>query len=407
MFKRSVLRGFTAPRTLQPRLRAIHRHAPSGTQFTLYRVRFQKPAILTWRRVAIASLYGVPAYIGFSYGLPLIFGTDLEERETLTEDGFVDVEETEEEDTDDVLFIPLGWPKLREKTFYKGSDPEWQEFIKFSRNREKHKDVAQRLTAITRNMYARHPNSRQIFGSVNLRAGRFWLDMRFPAGPPRDYEVNGIGITDDAIFFGTKTISQEDYRRMRSSFIPSAALSASWATAKNQFSLQASRMKSFFESAVRQTAGTDTNDGASRTVEPQQSSMTRGAASASAPHRRGTPVAEKGGVTTPAADTAHSRTGTQQSKPDGAKIPDFPSQQPGGTGSVLSTFVKALSNDRRRARMDPPRGTVVITGLVEVVGTKAKVIVDVFAAYDPVSDEYVNCHWAIKSVVPRTQSPRG
>lgn len=39
-------------------------------------------------------------------------------------------------DTDSV-FIPLGWPRLRKGELYAASDPEWQEFVKTSRDREK------------------------------------------------------------------------------------------------------------------------------------------------------------------------------------------------------------------------------------------------------------------------------
>jgi hypothetical protein len=32
----------------------------------------------------------------------------------------------------DSLFIPLGWTRPCPRTYYKGSDPEWQEFAKLS-----------------------------------------------------------------------------------------------------------------------------------------------------------------------------------------------------------------------------------------------------------------------------------
>lgn len=38
------------------------------------------------------------------------------------------------------IFIPLWWAKERRRTFYKGSDPEWQGFIKFAKD-EKRKNL--------------------------------------------------------------------------------------------------------------------------------------------------------------------------------------------------------------------------------------------------------------------------
>ena len=50
----------------------------------------------------------------------------------------------EEEDVDvpeempeNAVFIPLGWAKKKPKTFYKGTDPEWQSFVDFSKDRKR------------------------------------------------------------------------------------------------------------------------------------------------------------------------------------------------------------------------------------------------------------------------------
>ena len=38
---------------------------------------------------------------------------------------------------EDAVFIPLGLTRQRPQTFYKGSDPEWQSFLEFRRDRKK------------------------------------------------------------------------------------------------------------------------------------------------------------------------------------------------------------------------------------------------------------------------------
>ena len=61
------------------------------------------------------------------------------------------VEEDEEEvlvpDTipEDAYFIPLGFARQRPQTYYKGSDPEWQSFIEFSKDRKRSMAIRSKL----------------------------------------------------------------------------------------------------------------------------------------------------------------------------------------------------------------------------------------------------------------------
>lgn len=55
-----------------------------------------------------------------------------------------DSKKTEEEDGDvpadmpeDALFIPLGFARQKPQAFYKGTDPEWQSFVDFSKDRKR------------------------------------------------------------------------------------------------------------------------------------------------------------------------------------------------------------------------------------------------------------------------------
>jgi hypothetical protein len=42
---------------------------------------------------------------------------------------------------EDSFFIPLTWSKKLPRSFYKGSDPEWQEFVKISKDKPRHKKI--------------------------------------------------------------------------------------------------------------------------------------------------------------------------------------------------------------------------------------------------------------------------
>lgn len=47
-----------------------------------------------------------------------------------------------EDSVDDYpIHIPLSWPRKKEGKFYAASDPEWQEFVKISKDRQKIKSL--------------------------------------------------------------------------------------------------------------------------------------------------------------------------------------------------------------------------------------------------------------------------
>lgn len=46
-------------------------------------------------------------------------------------------EEEEDEQEEDALFVPLTWSWLEEGEMYTASDPEWQQFVQISRDRNK------------------------------------------------------------------------------------------------------------------------------------------------------------------------------------------------------------------------------------------------------------------------------
>lgn len=52
------------------------------------------------------------------------------------EDGVIYLSEDEVEGN----FIPLQWPVQLSNKYYKGSDPEWQEFVRFSKDKDQQKD---------------------------------------------------------------------------------------------------------------------------------------------------------------------------------------------------------------------------------------------------------------------------
>jgi hypothetical protein len=91
-----------------------------------------------------------------------------------------------------------------------------------------------------------------------------------------------------------------------------------------------------------------------------------------------------------------------------ANVPQIPNAaEPKVFPTFMRNFQRNMSQARRRFRPDPQRGAVVISGLVEVVGTKSVAILDVMAEYDVLKDRFLSLEMFVRSLRPRKQSPRG
>lgn len=65
---------------------------------------------------------------------PVANSEEIVSRETSLGSGETTGKEVENEG---VLFIPLAWSRLQQGELYATSDPEWQEFVKLSKDRKK------------------------------------------------------------------------------------------------------------------------------------------------------------------------------------------------------------------------------------------------------------------------------
>ena len=82
-----------------------------------------------------------------------------------------------------------------------------------------------------------------------------------------------------------------------------------------------------------------------------------------------------------------------------------------GTMQDLSTaihvFQHSLVRTWKMPRVPPERGSIIISGLVEVVGSKATCVLDVRAAYHPKENRWVGVNIGMRRLQAKRQSPRG
>ncbi|KFY13692.1 hypothetical protein V491_06320 [Pseudogymnoascus sp. VKM F-3775] len=127
------------------------------------------------------------------------------------------------EDLDGSLFIPFpGTIKQIPQSPYRGSDPEWQEYIKFSKDLALMNEVRTELAEIARRSVA---NAK---GGEGARILKHWLDVNYPYSPPPAFVHSGIEITDEFISWSTVPIEEETVLRIRQALFPVAVAKATW-----------------------------------------------------------------------------------------------------------------------------------------------------------------------------------
>ena len=340
--------------------------------------------------------------------------------EGATEESEEDAEEgppfyADEEST----FIPLTWSTKTARSFYKGSDPEWQEFIKVAKDKSRHRQIQDELVQIVFTGSVGHPTiSRQL--GAQPKIGKYWLDISFPDGPPQEYERSGIEIGDGFVAWSQQRVSQEKQWRLMRALWPQAAAQGTWATVKVLGGIQWRR--------VKQMVGWEGVD----PMSPEE--RWRLAAEMVAKSEGGGGERSRGigkGLTDPdgspgavvrrsdasdaAASGAKERAGSASA--DDKKLswlPSVPIPSASSTATAntdipiaMHVFSHALSKSWNPKKMEPPRGTFVVQGLVEVRGQRGRMLFDVQSSYDPKAGKYVQVNAGVRNFKRWSQAPRG
>ncbi|KAL2814732.1 hypothetical protein BJX63DRAFT_391336 [Aspergillus granulosus] len=145
------------------------------------------------------------------------------------------------------LFIPLGWPRLKEGKFYKESDLEWKAFVEISKDKERIKSLKDELASIVLAEASRSDLLSSMLGSP-FTITQFWLQPHWPLRAPPAYHRSGVLITDDGMLWASHSMSDKDsdtlHRSIRPFFVALAvkdAYSVFWKRLVNKFNISGSR----------------------------------------------------------------------------------------------------------------------------------------------------------------------
>ncbi|KAI5287010.1 hypothetical protein KEM54_006313 [Ascosphaera aggregata] len=134
--------------------------------------------------------------------------------------GRADIEgasEAGEEDDDDILFIPLGYPKIIPGEFYAGTDPEWSAFAEIAQDTKALSDTKESLVKLVSNAASSSPTLASNLGDpVQLMS--YWIMHEFPYRAPPEYVRSGIEIGPDYIGWVSRVVSKEEAEKIKSMY---------------------------------------------------------------------------------------------------------------------------------------------------------------------------------------------
>ena len=226
---------------------------------------------------------------------------------------------------------------------------------------------------------------------------------------------HSIEITDDYIAWSKKEMDQMEYQRISRAIVPIAAIRSTWASARYLVEVQLNKLRELFGLEPKWNSQVRALQGAIRMAE--------------AKHRfdevKRISASQKPGEIQEIRDSSQrheSAPNSDLSKKPGSSIPSSidkskvslqdlqpPAESPAEKKHpmALILFMSLMGRYKQPLQVEPPKGSVIFTGLVEVIGTKSNATLDMTVAYDPQKREIVLWDWRPRRMQARRQRPKG
>ncbi|KAI0190948.1 hypothetical protein EV127DRAFT_511407 [Xylaria flabelliformis] len=379
----------------------------------IHRVKFRRkrPKISSFLMLAAMS-YAV--YEGLMR--VLIASIDEEDLE-LTEEERQELEEAAEEP----FFIPFpGFTQMVEPLPYRGSDPEWQAYIKVSKDMALLDSIRDGLAEMARRAIANHPVIKRQWGD-DVNISKYWLDVQYPLKPPPTFVRQGLSFGGgDGITWAKQPVDSVAVFWTRQALWPSALSVSLWSFTSALMTQNAMTIAKFFGYESQ----TDPLATMQQTIEKihQQLKKQPGKPSVVSPPlppqgRTGDgsttsplpPVDERAAGSTRTPEAMGTGAGVNNALPTAPKAKDMymirTAQE--HTSGAWDAFIKSLMKKWRAPPAYPPRGSIRVSGLVEINTRRAIMTVDCVAWWDPQTKKYdrSTVSLSLRSIRPKIQSP--
>ncbi|KAF2705170.1 hypothetical protein K504DRAFT_460436 [Pleomassaria siparia CBS 279.74] len=417
MFKtRIIRRSFSLFNRAQQNTRFAQNAARHGYETVqVQRVRFRKPLFSRSKLIRFTiGASGTYASIGWlDYKLDEIMGPKRETEKVREKRARRDKEKDPDDAGEPLIFLPTGLSREKPRSYYKGSDPEWQEFVKIAPDRVRLQRIRGELVSIVRNGATKNPQYASRLGKINLTAGMDWLEFKFPDGPPAEFERPGIELTEDGIVRKTtRPVNQLIHHRLDHIFMPTAAAKSLYVDAERKLRRSWRDFKVYMGwEEKRKIERLRTTTSLSRLPTNPQAPTSTTASTTPPPSSPTAPTPNSQQPQPPTSVSPPSKESAPSTEPPDPVYERFGLALPKPTALTLdlTTFRQAFHREQHlmNDKLQPPRGTFIVSGLIEIIGDKAKMTLDVFAAYDPKVGKFVMLKPRTRSYTPYSQRPRG
>lgn len=217
--------------------------------------------------------------------------------------------------------------------------------------------------------------------------------------------IFSLEIGDDHISWTTRSVHPLHYAKLQKALWPTSIASSFWASSKTMTSLQYAKLKSVLDFSSDSQTSSSENSNAPDLKLQRLSQQTSPQEQKSAPG--------SDGVMPAGSSIFNSAPGQSSTKPGSSDLskllPVLPSLPDVGddTVSAVNAFKKTFAQTWRPARAPPERGTVMFSGMVELVGPKGVAVLDVHAAYHAAESRWTQISVAPRRIQLRKQRPKG
>ncbi|KAL2063250.1 hypothetical protein VTL71DRAFT_5055 [Oculimacula yallundae] len=305
-------------------------------------------------------------------------------------------EELEEEPP---IFIPFpGTTKQLPLVPYRGSDPEWQEFVKFSKDKARHQKLREEVTDFVQKVVGKTQVLKVRCGEpMTLR--RHWLDIDFPPAPPPLFERKGLELGSFEVT--TRPVDSLTVFKIRNALWPTAVMQSFWSFTKVVVADESQRLAGML--GIRSSTPLSIDQ-----LFAQQQQLLKGGQAPQLPTNASTPTqvsdaprdrkermaeirAEREAFMklSPAEKREAVIEDAKKSNLKNLAIRDY-------FLKPITAFKAKLAQTWRPVPNYPPRGSLIISGLVELESPKAMLVFDVRAAWDPKTREFDSRSMSIK-----------
>jgi hypothetical protein len=322
-----------------------------------------------------------------------------------------DDDDEKEEEAETILFLPTGFSRAKPRQFYKGSDPEWQEFVRIAPDRQRIERIRGELVGMIRDIAMKSPQYVLRLGKINPAAGTSWIEFKFPDGPPLEFERPGIEITDELTMRkSARPVNEVSHHRLTNILFPSAVANSLYADSKTKLGRTWVDFKVYMGWEQPKKNRTQLQQMIA-SLPPNHPPFSPQPTASTTPSPASPTPPTSGALPPSASPSVPAEEPTPPTGEDSAYYDRFGLSlpKPAALTLDLSTFRHTFSKEHRKnvMKMQPPRGTFMVSGLVEIIGERARMTLDVAAAYDPKLGKFVMLQAKLRTLTPYRQDPRG